>query len=208
MKPLILGLLSLAAFAQQTHAEPNHHRISIHTGSAGASSSQLDNYETHVKSENGDAVMAIYNTFAGFKGDDVHLYYEFLIAKDDIAPILNIDGESHDVTLETTHLHLGGTYEWQTAKYFQPYFGMTFGRSQVDSSTGSSDKFWGFSAATGFNIPVSDHFAIRADARAFLMRWSDDTALLCAVKEDPCTINLNDNSWLHHQITVGATIRF
>ena len=195
-------------FVQPALAAPKQHQINVLAGSAGAGSSKLESFDTHVKAKDGDALMLIYNAFAGFKDEDVHLYYEFLAAKTDITPVLNIEGSTREVTLDTTHLHIGGTYEWQSAKYFQPYFGMTFGRSSVESNTGQDDSFWGFSAATGFNIPVGEHFAIRADARAFLMRWDNDTALLCAVSEEPCEINLNDNSWLHHQFTLGAAFRF
>lgn len=203
-----LTLTAIAGLAQPALATPKQHQINILAGSASAGSSKLENYDTHVKSENGDALMLIYNAFAGIKDEDVHLHYEFLAAKTDISPVLNFNSGTRKVTLDTTHLHIGGTYEWQSAKYFQPYFGMTFGHSSVESDTGQDDSFWGFSAATGFNIPIGEHFAIRADARAFLMRWDNDTALLCAVSEEPCEINLNDNSWLHHQLTLGAAFRF
>lgn len=197
-----------SALTQQAFAAPKQHQINVLAGVAGAGSSKLESFNTHVKAKDGDALMLIYNAFAGFKDEDVHLYYEFLAAKTDITPVLNIEGSTREVTLDTTHLHVGGTYEWQSTKYLQPYFGMTFGHSSIESNTGKDDGFWGFSAATGFNIPISEHFAVRADARAFLMRWDNDTALLCAVSEEPCEINLNDNSWLHHQFTLGAAFRF
>lgn len=203
-----LALTAITSLSLPALAAPKQHHINLLTGSAGASSSKLETYDTHVKSESGDALMLIYNAFAGLKDNDVHLYYEVLAAKTDLTPVLSMNDSTREVTLDATHLHIGGTYEWQSAKYFHPYFGMTMGRSHIESITGRDDSFWGFSAATGFNIPVSEHFAIRADARVFLMRWDNDTALLCPVTEEPCEINLNDNSWLHHQLTIGAAFRF
>lgn len=203
-----LTFTALTAIVSPALAAPKHHQVNLLAGIAGADASELEAYNTRVKSKDGDALMLIYNAFAGFKDADVHLYYEFLAAKTDVTPMLKFNSGSREVTLDTTHVHLGGTYEWQSAKYFQPYFGMTFGRSRVESELGQDDNFWGFSVATGFNVPISEHFAIRADARAFLMRWDNDAALLCAISETPCTINLNDNRWLHHQLTLGAAFRF
>lgn len=114
--------------------------------------------------------------------------------------------------LDVEYLQIGGTVSYEDATTVIPYFGMTLGAARLSpSGPGLSDETnFALSAGGGFKVPVSKHFAVRFDARAFLTLLNTSGNIFCASDNGAgtCAIRAKSDTFLQYQAALGVTYGF
>jgi hypothetical protein len=114
--------------------------------------------------------------------------------------------------LDVEYLQIGGTVMYQDAQTVIPYFGMTLGAARLSpSGPGLDDETkFAFSLGGGVKVPVTDHFGVRFDARAFLTSLSSSGSIFCASDEGvgTCAIRAKSSTFVQYQAALGVTFRF
>lgn len=85
-----------------------------------------------------------------------------------------------DVTAE--YLHIGGSVPLDNSSpRVQPYLagGLGVTRLTPEHEVGNDDTFFSMSLALGMRAPVSPHFSVRLEGRAFLTFISTSSAIFC-----------------------------
>ncbi|WP_129781427.1 outer membrane beta-barrel protein [Peristeroidobacter soli] len=134
-------------------------------------------------------------------------HYELIYAKQGTT----IEG-TVPMDLDVEYLQIGGTVSYQDAVHVVPYFGMTVGAARLSpSGAGMSDETrFAFSAGGGFKVPVSKHFAVRFDARAFLTLLDTSGSIFCASDNGAgtCAIRAKSDTFIQYQAALGVTYGF
>jgi hypothetical protein len=134
-------------------------------------------------------------------------HYEFMYVKQGT----RIEG-TVPMDLDVEYLQIGGTVSYQDAAKVVPYFGMTVGAARLSpSGAGLSDETnFAFSAGGGFKVPVSKHFAVRFDARAFLTLLNTSGNIFCASDNGAgtCAIRAKSDTFIQYQAALGVTYGF
>ncbi|MFC4309613.1 outer membrane beta-barrel protein [Steroidobacter flavus] len=134
-------------------------------------------------------------------------HYEFMYVKQGTS----IEGTT-PMDLDVEYLQIGGTVSYQDAQTVIPYFGMTIGAARLSpSGAGMSDETrFALSAGGGFKVPLSKHFAVRFDARAFLTLLDTKGNIFCASDSSggTCAIRAKSDSFLQYQAALGVTYGF
>lgn len=133
-------------------------------------------------------------------------HYEFLFA--DLGTEVR-GAEKFDMDVQ--YLHLGGTVSYQDAKRVVPYFGLTIGATRFSPNRAGLDdetKF-SFSAGGGVRVPVTEHFGVRFDARAFVTVLDSDENIFCEASGDAtCAIRAKSDTFLQYMTSLGVTFAF
>lgn len=134
-------------------------------------------------------------------------HYEFLFA--------DLDSEVDGATpfdMGVQYLQIGGTVSHPDARYVIPYFGMTIGAARFSpDAVGLDDETkLAFSAGGGMRIPITDHFGVRFDARAFLTVLDGESDLFCVSDggAGTCNIRAKSDTFLQYSASLGVTIAF
>lgn len=134
-------------------------------------------------------------------------HYEILFA--------NLDSEVDGTTpfdMGVQYLQIGGTVSHPDAQTVIPYFGMTIGaaRFSPDAAGLDDETKLAFSAGGGMRIPITDHFGVRFDARAFLTVLDGEGDLFCVSEggAGTCSIRAKSDTFLQYSASVGVTLAF
>jgi opacity protein-like surface antigen len=110
------------------------------------------------------------------------------------------------------YLQIGGTVSHPDARYAIPYFGMTVGAARFDPDERGLDSETkvAFSVGGGLKFPITDHFGVRLDARAFLTLLDSDGDLFCVSDSEggTCRIRAKSDTFLQYAASLGFTIGF
>lgn len=115
-----------------------------------------------------------------------------------------------DVDVE--YLQLGGTVTYEDAETVFPYFGITLGaaRFSPDGAGMDDETKFAMSIGGGFKVPVTDHFGVRFDVRAFATFLNSDGSIFCASDSSggTCAIRAKSDTFLQYQAALGVTFGF
>ncbi len=139
--------------------------------------------------------------------DEHWRHYEFFYA--------DMDTEVEGATpfdMQVQYLQIGGTVSHPDARYAIPYFGMTVGaaRFSPDEPGLDDETELAFSIGGGMRFPITDHFGIRFDARAFVTVLDSEGDLFCASEDGTgtCRIRAKSDTFLQYAASLGVTIGF
>lgn len=134
-------------------------------------------------------------------------HYELLYSKQGT----QVSGASPmDVDIE--YLQIGGTVSSPDAERVIPYFGLTLGaaRFSPDQSGLDDETKLAFSIAGGFKVPITDHFGVRFDARAFVSLLDTDGNFFCVSDNGAgaCAIRAKSDTFLQYSAGLGLIFAF
>jgi opacity protein-like surface antigen len=114
-----------------------------------------------------------------------------------------------DVTVE--YLHLGGTVLLDDEQRVKPYMAGGLGISRfTPGQDGSTDTRFSVSLGLGLRWPVTQHFAVRLEGRAFLSLVNPDAAVFCRSDQNGllCRIHGNGQTFIQGEFLAGAAFAF
>ncbi|WP_129640992.1 outer membrane beta-barrel protein [Peristeroidobacter agariperforans] len=134
-------------------------------------------------------------------------HYELIYTKQGSS----IDG-AVPLDLDVEYLQIGGTVMYQDAQTVIPYFGMTIGGARLSpDGPGLDDETkFAFSVGGGFKVPVTDHFGVRFDARAFVTLLDSSGNVFCVSDNGvgTCGIRAKSDTFVQYQAALGVIIGF
>lgn len=113
--------------------------------------------------------------------------------------------------MDVQYLQIGGTVSYPDATRVIPYFGMTVGaaRFSPDGAGLDDETKIAFSVAGGFRVPITDHFGVRLDLRAFVTVLDTDGDLFCVSDGGlTCNIRAKSDTFLQYSANLGVTVGF
>ena len=92
----------------------------------------------------------------------------------------SVDGAA-PMDMDVQYLQIGGTVSYPDANRVIPYFGITVGaaRFSPDAPGLDDETKLAFSVAGGFRVPITEHFGVRFDLRAFVSVLDTDGDMFC-----------------------------
>lgn len=148
-----------------------------------------------------------FGIFLNLMADVPERQYELLYAKlgSSVEGAVPID-------LDVQYLQIGGTVGYPQTEHVIPYFGATVGAARLSPDQAGLDdetKF-SFSVGGGVRFPITRHFGVRFDLRAFITLLDDDSDLFCL--SDPpnadCTIKAKSDTLIQYTGSLGLSFRF
>jgi opacity protein-like surface antigen len=134
-------------------------------------------------------------------------HYEFMYVKQGTS----LEG-TVPMDLDVEYLQIGGTVSYQDTETVIPYFGMTVGASRFspDGAGLDDETRFAFSVGGGFKVPITDHFGVRFDARAFVSLLNSDGSIFCASDSSggTCAIRTKSDTFVQYQAALGVTFGF
>ena len=121
----------------------------------------------------------------------------------------NLSVPHSDVTVE--YLHLGGTVLLNDEVNVKPYMLGGLGITRLTpAEAGSTDTRFSASLGLGLRWPVTRHFSVRLEGRAFVTLMHDNTAVFCKSDESGllCRIHGNGQTFVQGQFLAGAAFAF
>jgi hypothetical protein len=113
--------------------------------------------------------------------------------------------------MDVQYLQIGGTVSYPDATRVIPYFGMTVGAAHFSpDQPGLDDETkLAFSVAGGVRVPVTDHFGVRFDVRAFVTVLDTEGDLFCVSEAGlTCNIRAKSDTFLQYSANLGVTVGF
>jgi opacity protein-like surface antigen len=113
--------------------------------------------------------------------------------------------------MDVEYLQIGGTVSYPDATRVIPYFGMTVGaaRFSPDAPGFDDETKIAFSVAGGFRVPITEHFGVRLDLRAFVTVLDTDGDLFCVSDGGlTCNIRAKSDTFLQYSANLGVTVGF
>lgn len=113
--------------------------------------------------------------------------------------------------MDVQYLQIGGTVSYPDATRVIPYFGMTVGaaRFSPDAPGFDDETKLAFSVAGGFRVPITEHFGVRLDLRAFATVLDTSGDLFCVSDGGlTCNIRAKSDIFLQYSANLGVTVGF
>jgi opacity protein-like surface antigen len=113
--------------------------------------------------------------------------------------------------LDIQYLQIGGTVSYQDAEHVIPYFALTVGaaRFSPDQPGLDDETKLAFSLGGGVRVPISDHFGVRFDVRAFATVLDTQGDLFCVSDAGlTCNIRAKSDLFVQYSANLGVTIGF
>ena len=137
---------------------------------------------------------------------DTWRHYELLFATQSTS----VDGTT-PIDMDVQYLQIGGTVNHPDATRVIPYFGLTVGAARFSPDAPGLDDETKLAAsiAGGVRIPITDHFGVRLDVRAFLTVLDSESDLFCVSSAGlTCTIRAKSDTFLQYSANLGVTVGF
>lgn len=137
---------------------------------------------------------------------DTWRHYELLFASQSTS----VDGVT-PIDMDVQYLQIGGTVNHPDATRVIPYFGLTVGAARFSPDAPGLDDETKLAAtiAGGVRIPITDHFGVRLDVRAFLTVLDSESDLFCVSSAGlTCTIRAKSDTFLQYSANLGVTVGF
>jgi hypothetical protein len=204
---LAAGVLCGLAFASVSHAEaqtePNTFEITPFFGwvAGGGFEEPETNAERDVDED------TAFGIFFNLMADVPERQYELFYAQQNST----IEG-SVPVDVDVQYLQIGGTVAYPQSEHVIPYVGLTIGGTRLSPDAPGLDdetKF-SFSVGGGVRFPITRHFGIRFDVRAFITLLDHDGDLFCT-SEPPsgtCTIKPKSDTFVQYMGSLGVSFGF
>jgi opacity protein-like surface antigen len=121
-----------------------------------------------------------------------------------------LDGTT-PIDMDVQYLQIGGTVSYPDATRVIPYFGMTVGaaRFSPDGAGLDDETKVAFTVAGGVRVPITEHFGVRLDLRAFVTVLDTDGDLFCVSDGGlTCNIRAKSDTFLQYSANLGFTVGF
>jgi opacity protein-like surface antigen len=121
----------------------------------------------------------------------------------------NLSVPRTDITVE--YLHVGGTLLLNDEVKIKPYVVGGLGVTRfTPGEEGSTDTRFSASLGLGLRWPITPHFSVRLEGRAFVTLVNDNTAFFCRSDESGllCRIHGNGQTFVQGQFWAGAAFAF
>lgn len=121
-----------------------------------------------------------------------------------------VDGTT-PIDMDVQYLQIGGTVSYPDAKRVIPYFGMTVGAARFSPDVAGYDDETklALSLAGGVRVPITDHFGVRFDVRAFVTVLDTEGDLFCVSGGGlTCNIRAKSDTFLQYSANLGVTVGF
>ena len=116
------------------------------------------------------------------------------------------------IDVDIQNLQIGGTYLFDRAKLFQPYFAATAGIARYDPSESgtSSDEFFSFSVGGGYKYFPDKRVCLRLDGRFIGTIIESDSDIFCqsGPEGSQCIIQNRGEMLWQFEIQAGVVVRF
>jgi hypothetical protein len=122
----------------------------------------------------------------------------------------SVDGAT-PIDMDVQYLQIGGIVSHPDATRVIPYFGLTVGAARFSPDAPGLDDETKLAAsiAGGFRVPITDHFAVRLDLRAFVSVLDTDGDLFCVSDGGvTCNISAKSDTFLQYSAALGVTVGF
>jgi len=122
----------------------------------------------------------------------------------------SVDGAT-PIDMDVQYLQIGGIVSHPDASRVIPYFGLTVGAARFSPDAPGLDDETKLAAsiAGGFRVPITDHFAVRLDLRAFVSVLDTDGDLFCVSDGGAtCAISAKSDTFLQYSAALGVTVGF
>lgn len=197
---VIASLVSSVATAAEE--EPNTFTVAPFLGftAGGAFEDPADNSDRDVESD------MSYGIFLNLIADVPERQYELLYAKQST----EVEG-TVPLDLDIDYLQIGGTVSYPQSRYVHPYFGATVGATRLSpDGPGLDDETKAsFSVGGGVRFPITDHFGIRFDVRAFITLFQDDSQIFCVSSGGAtCVIRAKSDTFVQYTGSLGVSFGF
>ena len=133
-------------------------------------------------------------------------HYELLYATQSTS----VDGATQ-IDMDVQYLQFGGIVSHPDATRVIPYFGLTVGAARFSPDAPGLDDETKLAAsiAGGVRVPITDHFAVRLDLRAFVTVLDTDGDLFCVSDGGlTCNISAKSDTFLQYSAALGVTVGF
>lgn len=185
-----------------------YRQVSLLAGSLSAGDLKTEQPSIKIAADSGTGYTLLLNQLQRTAETNVDLQYEILVSQNTLT--LSAPSEiipSQEAELTSTHLQIGGTYEWRydTAT---PYVGGTLGASHLSLSEAGSDTVLGYSVAGGIRFTLSSTVSLRFEARAIGVSLSSETDFFCSTARGGCIINMRNDTWWQKQLSAGLSFNF
>jgi opacity protein-like surface antigen len=202
----LLGFMAAPAVAQsQDDTEPNTFEITPFLGwMAGGS---FEDPTTNAKRDVEDDTN--FGIFLNMMADVPERQYELLYAQQGTT----VEGTA-PIDLDVQYLQIGGTVAFPESPHAIPYFGVTVGgaRFKPDLAGLDDETKIAFSVGGGARFPITKHFGIRFDVRAFITLLDvDDNSQIFCVSSPPnagCAIKASSDTFLQYTGSLGVSFGF
>jgi opacity protein-like surface antigen len=121
----------------------------------------------------------------------------------------NLSVPHSNVTVE--YLHVGGTVLLNDEVNIKPYMVGGLGVTRLTpGEAGRSDTRFSASLGLGLRWPVTQHFSVRLEGRAFVTLMNDNTAVFCKSDQSGllCQIHGNGQTFVQGEFLAGAAFAF
>jgi hypothetical protein len=115
------------------------------------------------------------------------------------------------IDMDVQYLQIGGIVSYPDATRVIPYFGLTVGAARFSPDAPGLDDETKLAAsiAGGFRVPITEHFAVRLDLRAFVSVLDTDGDLFCVSDGGvTCNISAKSDTFLQYSAALGVTVGF
>ena len=122
----------------------------------------------------------------------------------------SVDGAT-PIDMDVQYLQIGGIVSYPDATRVIPYFGLTVGAARFSPDAPGLDDETKLAAsiAGGFRVPITEHFAVRLDLRAFVSVLDTDGDLFCVSDGGAtCNISAKSDTFLQYSAALGVTVGF
>jgi hypothetical protein len=122
----------------------------------------------------------------------------------------SVDGAT-PIDMDVQYLQIGGIVSYPDATRVIPYFGLTVGAARFSPDAPGLDDETKLAAsiAGGFRVPITEHFAVRLDLRAFVSVLDTDGDLFCVSNSGlTCNISAKSDTFLQYSAALGVTVGF
>jgi opacity protein-like surface antigen len=145
---------------------------------------------------------------AGLRLDEA-TWYELFYSREatDLSGDLSVPRTG--ITIE--YLHLGGTVLLNDEVQIKPYMVGGLGVTRfTPGEAGSTDTRFSASLGLGLRWPVTRHFSVRVEGRAFVTLVNDNSAIFCKSDESGllCRIHGNGQTFVQGELLAGAAFAF
>lgn len=194
----------VVSVAQALDDDPNTFEVTPFFGltAGGSFEEPVTNAERDVEDDTS------YGIFLNLVADVPERQYELLYARQNTS----VTGGA-PLDLDVQYLQIGGTVAYPQSRYVHPYVGVTVGAARFTPNLPGYDEETklSFSVGGGMRLPITKHFGIRFDVRAFITLLEDDTEIFCV--SDPanaaaCSIKPKSDTFIQYTGSLGVTFGF
>lgn len=201
---LVAVLWSLsAAAAEPARRIENKFEITPFVGQMGGGEFEdpMDGSDRDVQSDTN------FGLFFNINADSPARQYEFIYARQGT----QIEG-AVPIDMDIQYLHVGGIVNFTDVRHAVPFFGMTVGATQFspDEAGLDDETKLSFSVGGGVKVPITDHFGIRFDARAFVSLLDSEGNIFCVSSAvgSGCAIKAKSDTFVQYTATLGFIAAF